>query len=51
MNDIIEAPRSCDMMTLFPEYIGEFSKLFGLCGVQNALGVLDQAIQNTVRSK
>ena len=44
MNDIIEASQSCDMMTLSHEYIGEFLTLFGLCGVQNALGVLDQAI-------
>ena len=51
MNDIIEAPQSCDMMTSSHEYIGEFSTLFGLCGVQNALGVLDEAIQNAVRSK
>ena len=51
MNDIIAAPQTCDMMTSFHKYIGELSKLFGLCGVQNTLGVLDQAIQNAVRSK
>ena len=50
-NDIIVAPQTCDMMTSSHEYIGEFSTLFGLYGVQNTLGVLDQVIQNAVRSK
>ena len=49
MNDIIVAPQSCDMMTSSHVYIGEFLTLFGLYGVQNTLGVLDEAIQNTVR--
>ena len=51
MNDIIVAPQTCDMMTSSHEYIGEILTLFGLCGAQNTLGVLDQAIQNAVRSR
>ena len=37
-------------MPSFHENIGDSLELSGLCGVQNALGVLDQAIQNTIQS-